>query len=472
MNNFLDEGLQSDLGDEFAMDYNPFTTETATFDYDFGSLINLNEFYNNTTEQEKETEIETETEKLNSDFQIKSEPITFSPKTETILSPIPLPFESGSSPTEMDQYEMIDLPKEISNIKRKRQRHQAFKEDQRETKQVLSNNQETKTEKNTNTTKNRRKTIIKKKIPKKLPKKTQNKKIENKNIVIEDLTEEQLVGELSIEVLRNLSEEQKEIRKRLKNRLSAQMSISKIQNQIKNLDNTVKTLSTNKRSILSKLDRSKKERKRLLKREMRLKKQLKKIKKQQNSEQKVTKRVIGSIKNTMHSLGTIPEKKEESTMDMGLPETCFMDEQWTNIKNTLVKNTNNRTGFVMMMVILAITLVFGNEMLFGSSKSISIPFFSNDAEISRNLKSDAYHKQISRDKFADSELFSIEEISDQETDNDNDNGNANANDDTKEIGIKLNDPQYLNNPTKYHDADQHQQENSLNKNYQEVQRQL
>ncbi|KAJ6227599.1 x-box binding protein [Anaeramoeba flamelloides] len=435
MNNFLDEGLFSEIGDEFTIDFNPFTTETTTLDYDFGSQINLNEYLNLT---EQETEIETE--QITPKFEIKTEPITFSPKIETTLSPIPLPFESGSSPTKMDQYDLIDLPKEISCVKRKRQRNLAFQEDQRETKNMVSNKKEIKTEKNTQTKKPRTKTIIKKKrkTTKKYTKKKPNQSNGNKSIVIEDLTEEQLTGQLSIEVLRKLSEEQKEVRKRLKNRLSAQTSINKIHNQIKDLNKTVKTLSSNKQSILSKLDRSKKERKRLLKRELRLKKQLMKIKKKQNPEQKVTKRVIGSIKNTIHSLGTIPEKKDQPTIEMGLPETGFIDEQWTNIKNTLVKNTNNRTGFVMMMVILAITLVFGNEMMFGSSKSTSIPFFSNDADVTRSLKGNEHHKQISRDKFSDTGLFSIEEISEQETD------------DVEEIETKF-DALYLNNQDKDQD---------------------
>ncbi|KAJ3432653.1 basic leucine zipper 43-related [Anaeramoeba flamelloides] len=459
MNNFFEEGLQSEIGDELASDFDPFTTEMPTFDYDFGSLINLNEYLNST---QQETEIETE--QIIPKYEIKTEPITFSPKTETPLSPIPLPFESGSSPTEMDQYDLIDLPKEISSVKRKRQRGFAFQEDQRETNNLVSNKKEIKTENNTQIKKPRTKTIIKKKkkkTTKKITKKKPSQENVNKNIVIEDLAEEQLAGKLSIEVIRKLSEEQKEVRKRLKNRLSAQTSINKIQNQIKDLDKTVKTLSSNKKSILSKLNRSKKERRRLLKRELRLKKQLTKIKQNQNPEQKVTKRVIGSIKNTIHSLGSIPEKKDQPTIEMGLPETGFIDEQWANIKNTLVKNTNNRTGFVMMMVILAITLVFGNEMMFGSSKSISIPFFSNDADVSRNLKSDAYDKQMSKDKFAGSELFSIEEISEQETD------------DAEEIETKLDDPHYLNNQAQDHNIDDHQQDHYSNQKYlKEIQRPL
>ncbi|KAJ3432660.1 hypothetical protein M0812_21603 [Anaeramoeba flamelloides] len=458
MTNFLEEGLFSEIGDEFAMDFDPFTTEMPTFDYDFGSLINLNEYLNST---QQETEIETE--QIIPKYEIKTEPITFSPKTETPLSPIPLPFESGSSPTEMDQYDLIDLPKEISSVKRKRQRGFDFQEDQRETKNLVSNKKEIKTENNTQIKKPRTKTIIKKKrkTTKKITKKKPSQENVNKSIVIEDLTEEQLAGKLSIEVIRKLSEEQKEVRKRLKNRLSAQTSINKIQNQIKDLDKTVKTLSSNKKSILSKLNRSKKERRRLLKRELRLKKQLTKIKKSQNPEQKVTKKVIGSIKNTIHSLGSIPEKKDQPTIEMGLPETGFIDEQWANIKNTLVKNTNNRTGFVMMMVILAITLVFGNEMMFGSSKSTSIPFFSNDADVTRSLKGGAYDKQMSRDKFADTGLFSIEEISDQETD------------DVEEIETKLDDPHYSNNQAQDHNIDDHQQDHYSNQKYlKEIQRPL
>ncbi|KAJ6242144.1 x-box binding protein [Anaeramoeba flamelloides] len=446
MTNFLEEGLFSEIGDEFAMDFDPFTTEMPTFDYDFGSLINLNEYLNSTQQ---------ETEQIIPKYEIKTEPITFSPKTETPLSPIPLPFESGSSPTEMDQYDLIDLPKEISSVKRKRQRGFAFQEDQKQTKSLFSNKKEIKTENNTQIKKPRTKTILKKKrkTTKKITKKKPSQENVNKSIFIEDLTEEQLAGKLSIEVIRELSEEQKEVRKRLKNRLSAQTSINKIQNQIKDLDKTVKTLSSNKKSILSKLNRSKKERRRLLKRELRLKKQLTKIKKSQNPEQKVTKKVIGSIKNTIHSLGSIPEKKDQPTIEMGLPETGFIDEQWANIKNTLVKNTNNRTGFVMMMVILAITLVFGNEMMFGSSKSISIPFFSNDADVTRSLKGGAYDKQMPRDKFADTGLFSIEEISEQETD------------DAEEIETKLDDPHYLNNQAQDHNIDDHQQDHYSNQKY-------
>ncbi|KAJ6245495.1 x-box binding protein [Anaeramoeba flamelloides] len=383
MNNFLDEGFTSEIGDEFAIDFSPFTTDTLSLDYDFGSQINLNDYLNSSLGQEK----------MHSNFEIKTEPINFLTKMDTIKSPTPLPFESRSSPTEMDQYDLIDLPKEIS-------------------------------------------------------------------FQVEDLTEEQLAGKLSIEVIRKLSEEQKEVRRRLKNRLSAQTSISKIRNQIQELDSTVKSLSSNKKLIINKVDQAKKERKRLLKRELKLKRQLMKIRKQQNPEQKVTKRVIGSIKNTIHRLGTIPEKKEQPTTEMGLPETCFIDEQWTNIKNTLVKNTNNRTGFVMMIVILAITLVFGNEMVFGSSKNTTIPFFSNDLDVTRGLKENTYQKQIPRDKFADAGLFSIVEINDQETD-----------DGVEQIETKF-DQLYLNNPDDIKNLDTNQKNFDSNQNYNEIQRPL
>ncbi|KAJ3446390.1 basic leucine zipper [Anaeramoeba flamelloides] len=446
MNNFLDEGFTSEIGDEFSIDFNPFTTDTLSLDYDFGSQINLNDYLNSSLGQEK----------MHSNFEIKTEPINFLTKMDTINSPTPLPFESRSSPTEMDQYDLIDLPKEISCVKRKRQRCSSFQEDQRGAKEIVSNKVKgIKTEK---TKKKHTKHVIIKKTKKKI--KNPCKENETQSVQVEDLTEEQLAGKLSIEVIRKLSEEQKEVRRRLKNRLSAQTSISKIRNQIQELDSTVKSLSSNKKLIINKVDQAKKERERLLKRELKLKRQLMKIRKQQNPEQKVTKRVIGSIKNTIHRLGTIPEKKEQPTTEMGLPETCFIDEQWTNIKNTLVKNTNNRTGFVMMMVILAITLVFGNEMVFGSSKNTTIPFFSNDLDVTRGLKENTYQKQIPRDKFADAGLFSIVEINDQETD-----------DGVEQIETKF-DQLYLNNPDDIKNLDTNQKNFDLNQNYNEIQRPL
>ncbi|KAJ3426851.1 x-box binding protein [Anaeramoeba flamelloides] len=224
-----------------------------------------------------------------------------------------------------------------------------------------------------------------------------------------------LVGKMTYNELRSLSNEEKEVRKVLKNRLAAKLCSERTKIKIIDLGNTVSDLTNKNQKLRKKITHFKKERDTLLEKSNQLELELKELEQIATVRKPKSTGLVGSIRNAVERLTKIPSTKNHSE-EMFLPSTFnFMDKKWGKIKKKLVQNTNNRTGFAMMVVILAITFFFGNEMIFGSSTSLSIPFFSDDVNYNRNLKGLSYLKDTALKKLGNSgnsEIILIEEIND------------------------------------------------------------
>ncbi|KAJ6226473.1 basic leucine zipper 43-like [Anaeramoeba flamelloides] len=220
-----------------------------------------------------------------------------------------------------------------------------------------------------------------------------------------------LLAKMTQEQLNKLSTKQRSLRKIYKNRLAAKRSADRIKNKISFLGKKTVNLQSKNKNLKTQIVRVKNERDQLLERTNDLEKELKELREKEKPKLETSK-LFGSIRNAIERLSTIPSNKNENEDEMILPSTInFMDQKWGTIKKKLVKNTNNRTGFAMMIVILAITFFFGNEMLFGSSTSFSIPFFSDDADYTRNLKSLEYLKKTAMENWGDSSnIVLIEEV--------------------------------------------------------------
>ncbi|KAJ6227849.1 x-box binding protein [Anaeramoeba flamelloides] len=224
-----------------------------------------------------------------------------------------------------------------------------------------------------------------------------------------------LVGKMTYKQLHSLTNEEKEVRKVLKNRLAAKLSSERTKIKVIDLGNQVSDLTNKNEKLREKITHFKKERDTLLEKSNQLERELKELEQTIPIQTKPrSSGLFGSIRNTIERLTKIPSTKNQNE-EMFLPSTFnFMDKKWGTIKKKLVQNTNNRTGFAMMVVILAITFFFGNEMIFGSSTSLSIPFFSDGADYSRNLKGLSYLKDTALKKLgnsANSGIILIEEIS-------------------------------------------------------------
>ncbi|KAJ6252358.1 x-box-binding protein [Anaeramoeba flamelloides] len=225
-----------------------------------------------------------------------------------------------------------------------------------------------------------------------------------------------LLAKMTQEQLNKLSTKQRSLRKIYKNRLAAKRSADRIKNKINFLGKKTVNLQSKNKNLKTKIAQE---------RTNDLEKELKELREKEKPKLETSK-LFGSIRNAIERLSTIPSNKNENEDEMILPSTInFMDQKWGTIKKKLVQNTNNRTGFAMMIVILAITFFFGNEMLFGSSTSFSIPFFSDDADYTRNLKSLEYLKKTAMENWGDSSnIVLIEEvkqsITNSETDTDTD----------------------------------------------------
>ncbi|KAJ3444836.1 activating transcription factor-2 [Anaeramoeba flamelloides] len=234
-----------------------------------------------------------------------------------------------------------------------------------------------------------------------------------------------LLAKMTQEQLNKLSTKQRSLRKIYKNRLAAKRSADRIKNKINFLGKKTVNLQSKNKNLKTQIAQVKNERDQLLERTNDLEKELKELREKEKPKLETSK-LFGSIRNAIERLSTIPSNKNENEDEMILPSTInFMDQKWGTIKKKLVQNTNNRTGFAMMIVILAITFFFGNEMLFGSSTSFSIPFFSDDADYTRNLKSLEYLKKTAMENWGDSSnIVLIEEvkqsITNSETDTDTD----------------------------------------------------
>ncbi|KAJ3449399.1 chascon isoform d-related [Anaeramoeba flamelloides] len=255
-----------------------------------------------------------------------------------------------------------------------------------------------------------------------------------------------LLAKMSQEQLNKLSSKQRKLRKIYKNRLAAKRSADRIKNKINFLGEKSNQLLQKNQNLNREITQTKMERDQLMERANELEKELKELREKEKEKEKEketnpkfeTLELFGSIRNVIESLSTIPSNKNQTEEEMILPSTInFMDQKWGTIKKKLVKNTNNRTGFAMMIVILAITFFFGNEMIFGSSTSFSIPFFSDDADYTRNLKSLDYLRKTAMEKWGDSSnIVLIEEVKQSLKDSDSDTDtDLNTNED---ININVN----------------------------------
>ncbi|KAJ3448782.1 fos transcription factor-related [Anaeramoeba flamelloides] len=243
-----------------------------------------------------------------------------------------------------------------------------------------------------------------------------------------------LLAKMSQEQLNKLSNKQRKLRKIYKNRLAAKRSADRIKKKINFLGEKTSQLLQKNQNLNREITQTKMERDQLMERASELEKELKELrekekegdiekeKEKEKNPKLETLTLFGSIRNAIESLSTIPSYKNQTEEEMILPSTInFMDQKWGTIKKKLVKNTNNRTGFAMMIVILAITFFFGNEMIFGSSTSFSIPFFSDDADYTRNLKSLDYLRKTAMENWGGSNnIVLIEEVKQLLKDSDSD----------------------------------------------------
>ncbi|KAJ6235355.1 traffic jam [Anaeramoeba flamelloides] len=331
-------------------------------------------------------------------------------ETELILSPnsFPLPFERDDLFSDLP----IDLAEE-DLIKRKRDHYQIGQN------RILStnncDNKIVKTPKITTKTKTDSKPQRQTRTRTKAKTIQTNKKKKNNKSRI-NLTEKELGGDLTRLQLKLLTGEQKKKRKVLKNRVSAAKCYTKRKQKITRLDKVVFKLKKKKNSLTSKIFRAKNKRDMLLEKQSRLEMEIKKLLQPSQEFEERTNQVIGSIKDTFHTFGTIPAQGNEITESLNLPQTTIEDdEKWKKIKKKLVKNTNNRIGFAMMVVIIAITIVFGNEMLFNKSTTPAISLFSTQMESKRALQTFDFGLIGSKkDKYSSSQNIWIVEIDDTE----------------------------------------------------------
>ncbi|KAJ3427011.1 basic leucine zipper [Anaeramoeba flamelloides] len=379
------------------------TTEENFFplpilDFDLVSSI-FNEFEELPSEQELTKKMEIKNEQQNTS---QSQAIdTFCPKspneTELVLSPnsLPLPFETKDLLTD-SPFELTDNEFDLKISNRKREHYQIEPKttltDSAETTKIQNQNQNNNNTNGTNTNNN-----------------------SNNNMIL-FLDEEELGGDLTRSQIKLLTQEQKKRRKVLKNRISAAKCYTKMKQKIVNLDITVESLIKSKESLSNKIINAKNERLMLMLKQSRLEKEIKKLLETGQEINELKDQVIGSLCDTFQNFGTIPLQENEITELLTLPETAIEDEKWKKPKKKLVKNSNNRTGFAMMVVIIAITMVFGNEMIFNkSTKTQTIPVFSNEAETKRALQTFDFGKYSSKkDKYFSTQNIWIEEIDDTE----------------------------------------------------------
>ncbi|KAJ3445190.1 basic leucine-zipper 70-related [Anaeramoeba flamelloides] len=397
MNNLLTD--QINLFSASTIEENLFQLPVLDLDFDLDSSI-FNEFEELPSQQEltKSLEITDEQPNENGFHTIDN----FSPKspneTELVFSPnsFPYPFETDEFFTE-HPFEITENDGNIKTNDRKREHSQV----------------EQKIAHTTN-------------IP---TLKTEITKIDNRNLNNSItynsnnnktlfLGEEELAGTLTRSQIKLLTEEQKKKRKVLKNRISASKCYTKMKQKIVTLDKTVENLKKSKGELSDKIINAKNERVILLAKQSRLEKEIKKLLQtgQEISERK--NQVIGSLRDNLYHFGTIPSQENETTEPLTLPETIIEDVKWKNFKRKLVNNSNNRTGFAMMVVIIAITIVFGNEMIFNkSSTTQTIPLFSNEVESKRGLQTLNFGKYSpKKDKYLGNQNIWIEEIDDTELD--------------------------------------------------------
>ncbi|KAJ6226310.1 hypothetical protein M0813_11000 [Anaeramoeba flamelloides] len=385
--------------------------QTPILDVNFETLI-FDDFQEFQSQQELSTNTETTNEQQNEtqDQSIENFSHKSPQETELILSPnsFPLPFERDDLFSDLP----FDLAEEDLN-KRKREHCQI------EQNSILStnncDNKIVKTPKITNKAKTNGKTQRQTRTRTRTKtKQTNKKKMNNKKRI--NLTEKELGGDLTRLQLKLLTSEQKKKRKVLKNRVSAAKCYTKRKKKITKLDKVVFKLKKKKNSLTSKIFRAKNKRDTLLEKQSRLEMEIKKLLQPSQEFEERTNQVIGSLKDTFHTFGTIPTQGNEITESMNLPQTTIDDdEKWKKIKKKLVKNTNNRTGFAMMVVIIAITIVFGNEMLFNKSTTPAISLFSTQMESKRALQTFDFGLIGSKkDKYSSTQNIWIVEIDDTE----------------------------------------------------------
>ncbi|KAJ3444529.1 fos transcription factor-related [Anaeramoeba flamelloides] len=243
-----------------------------------------------------------------------------------------------------------------------------------------------------------------------------------------------LSGDIPRSKLKLLSEEQKKRRKVLKNRISAAKCYTKIKQKITNLDQKVSNLKETKKFLTNKIGIAKNERRMLISKQEELKNEIKQLMESGQQIGERTGHVIESLCDNLYNFGQIPAKENEVAETSNTSEKPNNDdEKSTNKKKKTSKNSNTKTGFVMMIMIIAISLVFANEVLFGNPTSRSNaliskkPIFKNRG---LNTMPNNQHPK-SKDKFTNNQILWIEEIDDTEK-QDRESPNLNINENGKD----------------------------------------
>ncbi|KAJ6248243.1 basic leucine zipper 4 [Anaeramoeba flamelloides] len=415
MNNLMTD--QINLFETSITEENFFPLPILDFDL-VSSIFNELEDLPSEQEQTKKREIKNEQQNTNQSQTIDN----FCPKspneTELILSPnsLPLPFETKDLLTG-SLFEITDNEFDLMINNRKREHCQIEPKTTLaygiEITKIQNHNKNECNPQTTNT------------------KETNINLNNNKNTIL-FLDEEELGGDLTRSQIKLLTQEQKKRRKVLQNRISAAKCYTKMKQKIVNLDITVDNLLKSKESLSNKIINAKNERLVLMLKQSRLEKEIKKLLETGQEINELKDQVIGSLCDTFQNYGTIPSQEIETTEQLTLPETVIEYEKWTKPKKKLVKNPNNRTGFAMMVVLIAITMVFSHELIFNkSTKTQTIQQFSNEAETKRQLQTFEFGKYSSKkDKYSSTRDIWIEEIDDTEYD-------KNRGDTTETISVHL-----------------------------------
>ncbi|KAJ6248365.1 basic leucine-zipper 70-related [Anaeramoeba flamelloides] len=226
-----------------------------------------------------------------------------------------------------------------------------------------------------------------------------------------------LVGDFTRSQLKYLTKKQKKKRKILKNRISAAKCYTKIKQKITNLDQKVSNLKETKKFLSNKIDLAKNERKMLLSRQDELKNEIKQLLKSGNEIGERTGLVIESLCDNLYNFGQIPVKENETTETPSLPKTTKDTVKLEKKKKKTRNNNNNKAGFTMMAIIIAISLVFANELLFGSSTNHSNTFISKQTIFKKRSLSALPNNvnTLNKDKFTNNHIIWIKEIDDTDT---------------------------------------------------------
>ncbi|KAJ6232629.1 mansc domain containing protein [Anaeramoeba flamelloides] len=247
-----------------------------------------------------------------------------------------------------------------------------------------------------------------------------------------------IAGDIPRSQLKLLSEEQKKRRKVLKNRISAAKCYTKIKQKITNLDKKVSNLKETKKFLTNKIGIAQNERKMLISKQDELKNEIKQLMESGQQIGERTGHVIESLCDNLYNFGQIPAKENEVAETSNTSEKSTNDDEKSrNKKKKTAKNPNTKTGFVMMIMIIAVSLVFANEVLFGNPTSHSNALISKQPIFKKrglNTMPNNQHSK-SKDKFTNNQIIWIEEIEDSEKqDRESSNPEKNVNPNINENG--------------------------------------